>query len=63
MITINYLYKTKDGTWHEAQKEFSSCIQALRFAYGMQNNGNRVVGFMCSDNEDFEWLSYRLRLN
>ena len=63
MITINFLYKTKDGEWKEGEKEFSSPIQALRFAYAIQNAGNRVVGLMCSDPEDFEYLGSRIKLN
>lgn len=63
MISINYLYKTKDGSWHEATKEFSCPYNALRFIKAIQSYGNKVVGFTCLDPEDFEWLSARVKLN
>lgn len=56
MITIYYLYKSK-----EMFNQFDSRIKALRFLYGIKKRGYVILGWFCDYDDDAEYLNRRFK--
>lgn len=61
MITIDYVYKNKMGTWKNASKTFDSINKAVRFIYVIMDSQNMVYdGFTCTSYEETNEMLRRL---